>query len=54
MIKAVDREKWITVSKIAVPLKVCTAVAADIAGTSVVPEALDPVFDNKYLGKRQR
>ena len=34
MIKYVDRDKWITISKIAVPLKACTTVATDVVGVS--------------------
>ena len=32
VIKAVDGEKCITISKMAVPLKACTAMAAEITG----------------------
>ena len=32
VIKGVDRGRWVTISRIAVPLKVGTAVAAEVAG----------------------
>ena len=34
VIKAVGRGKWVTISKCAVPLKVCTAMVAEIAGVT--------------------
>ena len=47
MIKDVDQVKWITTSKIAVPLKTCTAMAAEIADASVLTSLLDLFFDKK-------
>ena len=46
MIKGVDRDrdKWITVSTIAAPLKSCTAMAAEVVGASVLPGILDLVL----------
>ena len=38
-----DRDKWITVSTIAAPLKSCTAMAAEVVGASVLPGILDLV-----------
>ena len=35
VIKGVDRERWVTISKIAVPLQVGTAMAAEVAGVCV-------------------
>ena len=35
VIKGVDRDKWITISEMAVPLKACTAMAAEVMGASV-------------------
>ena len=32
VIKGVDRDRWVTISKISVPLKVGTAMAAEVAG----------------------
>ena len=40
MIDGVDREKLVTTSKIAIPLKVGTAMAAEIAGVCI----LDLIF----------
>ena len=39
-----DRDKWITVSTIAAPLKSCTAMAAEVVGASVLPGILDLVL----------
>ena len=48
-ITAVDREeKCITSSKSALPLKACTFLAVEIAGTSVLTEVIDLLFDNKF------
>ena len=47
MIKAVYREQWITLSKIAVPLRACTAMTAEIAAASVLTEVIDLRFDTK-------
>ena len=44
VIKGVDKDTWITISKIAVPLKTCTAMAAKIAGASVLTGILDLVL----------
>ena len=44
----VDREGWVTIRKIAVPLKVGTAVAAEVAGVCVLTGILDLLF-NKSL-----
>ena len=44
VIKGVDRDKWITISKIAVLLKVCTAMAADVVGARVLTGILDLVL----------
>ena len=38
---------WITISKIAVPRKTCTAMAAEIAGARVLTGLLDLLFDKK-------
>ena len=55
MIKAVDKafdtELWITISNIAVPLKACTAMAAEIAGASMLTAVLDFLFDKKQSRK---
>ena len=44
VIKAVDRDRWVTISKIAVPLKAGTATAAEVAGVCVLTDILDLVF----------
>ena len=36
VIKGVDRERWVAISKIAVPLKVGSAMAAEVAGVCVL------------------
>ena len=48
VIKGVDRDRWVTISKISVPLKVGTAMAAEVAGVCVLTGVLDLVF-NKSL-----
>ena len=48
VIKAVDRKNWITISNIAVPLRACTAMAAEITGVSVLTEVLDLLLDEKF------
>ena len=40
VIKGVDREKWVTNSKIAVPLKVGTVMAAEVAGVCMLKSIL--------------
>ena len=44
VIKGVDREKMVTVDKIAVPLKVSAAMAAEIVGVCVLTSVLDLIF----------
>ena len=48
VIKGVDRDRWVTIIKIAVPLKAGTAMAAEVKGVCVLTEILDLVF-NKCL-----
>ena len=45
-IKGVDRDSWVTISKIAVLLKACTAMAAEVMGVCVLTEILDLVFND--------
>ena len=47
VIKAVYRESWITINKIAVPLKVSTALATEIAGARVLTEVLNLSVERK-------
>ena len=55
MIKGVDRDKWITMSNISVPLKACTAIAVDIAGAGMLTGILDLFFDKKtHTGEHQQ
>ena len=35
VIKGVDRDKWITINKIAVLLRMCTAIATEMVGVCV-------------------
>ena len=48
VIKGVDRDNWVTISRIAVPLSAGTAMAAEGMGVCVLTEILDLVF-NKCL-----
>ena len=41
--RKVDRDRWVTISKIAVPSKVGPAVAAEVTGVCVLAEILDLV-----------
>ena len=45
VIKGVDRVNWVTINKIAVPLKVGTAMAAEVMGVCVITEFRDLVFN---------
>ena len=47
VIKGVDRDRWVTISKIVVLLKVGTAMAAEMMGVCVLTEILDLVFFGK-------
>ena len=48
-------EKWITIRKIAVPLKACSAMGGEIAGTSLSTGVLGLLLHNKnQLRERQR
>ena len=42
--KGVDREKWVTISTIAIPLKVGTVMASEIAGVCVLTCIIDLIF----------
>ena len=44
VIKGVDRERWVTISKIAIPLKVGTAMSAEVAGVCVLTVIVDLIF----------
>ena len=44
VVKGVDRNKWVTISKITLPLKVGTAVAAEVVGVCVLTGILDLIF----------
>ena len=45
VIKGIDRDRWVAVSKNAVPLKDGTAIAAELIGVCVLTETLDLVFN---------
>ena len=45
VIKGVDRDNWVTISRIAVPLSAGTAMAAEGMGVCVPTEILDLVFN---------
>ena len=61
LIKVVDRERWVTISKMAVPLKVGTAMAAEIMGVCVLMGILVLIFHtclcvqniNRCIDKKQ-
>ena len=42
--KGEDRQKWVTISKIAVPLKLSAAMAAEIVGVCVLTSVLDLIL----------
>ena len=44
VIKEVDRERWVTISEVAVPLQVGTAMAAEVAGVCMVAGILDLIL----------
>ena len=44
VIKGVDRDQWITISKIAVPWNACAAMTAEVVGASVLTGILDLVI----------
>ena len=44
VIKEVDRERWVTISRSAVPLKVGTAMEAEMMGVCVLTGILDLIF----------
>ena len=44
VIKGVDRDRWITISKIAVPVGLCTAMAAEVMGACVLTGILDQEY----------
>ena len=44
VIRGVDREKWVTISKIAVPLKVGAAMAEEVIGVCVLTSVLDLIL----------
>ena len=46
VIYGVDSDRWVTIRKIVVPLKVGTAVAAEVRGVCVLTEILEPMFNN--------
>ena len=44
VINVVDRDKWVTISKIALPLKACITMTAEVVGASVLTVLLDLVL----------
>ena len=44
VIKGFNRERWVTITKIAIPLKVGTAMAAEVAGVCVLKSIFDLIF----------
>ena len=47
VIKGVDKEKWVTISKVAVPLKICTAMAAEMMGVCLLMSVLNLILNKK-------
>ena len=46
VIRLVDTERWVTISRIAVPLKIGTTMAAEMMGVCVLTGILDLVVHN--------
>ena len=44
VINGIDKEKWVTRNKIAIPLKVCTTMTAEIVGVCVLTNVLDLIL----------
>ena len=44
VIKGVDRDRWVTISRTALPLKVGTANASEVTGVCMLTEILDLVL----------
>ena len=51
MVRMDVRERWVTIRKIAVPLKVGTAMAAEVVGVCVLTGICDLVFNESLFGK---
>ena len=51
VVEAVDRQNRTTIDSIAVPLKTCTAMAADISGVQRIDCGSRPIFNKVQLGK---
>ena len=45
--RVVDRESWITISKVAVPLVLCIAMAAEVTGACILADVLDLTFSQQ-------
>ena len=46
VVKGVDRDKWVTITRIPVPLRVGTGMAAEVMGVCVLTKILHLVFNN--------
>ena len=54
-LKEVDREKWVAISKVALPLRVCTAMAADMTGECLLIGVLNLILNrNLNVGNINR
>ena len=51
VIKGVDRERWVTISKIAVSLKVSAAMAAEVVGMCVLTSVLELILCKNLSGQ---
>ena len=48
IIKGADRDAWVTISKIAVPLRTCSAMTAEVVGACILTETPDMIL-NKVI-----
>ena len=51
MIKAIDRDPWITITNTAVPLKVSTALVVEIAAAMIFDGGSRPIVRSENNGK---
>ena len=48
VIKGADGDRWITVSKILVPLGVCSALSAEVSEACILANVLDLIFRRNF------
>ena len=55
VLKGVDKEKWVTISNIALPLTDCTAMAAEMTGVCLLMYVLNLILNkNQNFGSINR